>query len=56
MTGSTWRFNYPEHPGLEHWLNYGERGVSSNAIVQYLVHGTIPALSLIHISEPTRPY
>ncbi|WP_102158696.1 hypothetical protein [Zhihengliuella halotolerans] len=40
---SRWRFNYPEHPGLERWLNDGERGVSSNAIVQYLVHGKIPA-------------
>ncbi|MBG6085850.1 hypothetical protein [Zhihengliuella flava] len=39
----SWRFNYPEHPGLERWLNYGERGVSSNAIVQYLVHGKVPA-------------
>ena len=43
MTTSTWRYNYPEHPGLERWLNYGERGLSSDAIVQYLVHGTIPA-------------
>ena len=41
MTTSTWRYNYPEHPGLERWLQHGERGMSSNAIVQYLVHGTI---------------
>jgi len=30
------------HEGLEHWLIFGERGSSSNAIVQKLVYDRMP--------------
>ena len=41
-------------PGLENYPNYGVREIGGvNAVVDY---GIINPLSLIHISEPTRPY
>ena len=44
-------------PGLGLWLNSLRKGLSSQGYrVEVIDNGPVQVLSLIHISEPTRPY
>ena len=41
-----------QHPGLNEWLMFGERGVSSEAMVSWLVYGRTPTGSFNDPADP----